>query len=160
VRLALADPAMLEAAYDDLSHRLGPRVIVQAMAGKGVELAMGCVQDPDFGPLVMVSAGGTLIELLADRQFAFAPFDESQALAMMERLAVARILNGIRGAPAQDIPAAARALARFSQMCAMLDDRFAEIDVNPLIVSADGAVAVDALFIASPKSEPAAASGR
>jgi acetyltransferase len=152
VRLALADPAMLEAAYDDLSARLGPRVIVQAMAGKGVELAMGCVQDPDFGPLVMVSAGGTLIELLADRQFAFAPFDESQALAMMERLAVARILNGIRGAPAQDIPAAARALARFSQMCAMLGDRFAEIDVNPLIVSADGAVAVDALFIARAES--------
>ena len=97
VRLELRDEAMLRVAYDDLSSRLGARVIIQTMVGKGVELAMGCVRDPDFGPLIMISAGGTLIELLADRQFALAPFDEQKALAMIESLVVAKVLNGIRG---------------------------------------------------------------
>ncbi|HWA42846.1 MAG TPA: acetate--CoA ligase family protein [Hypericibacter adhaerens] len=147
VHLGLTDQDALRCAYDDLSGRLGPRVIVQAMAGKGVELGLGCVLDPDFGPLVMVSAGGTLIELFCDRQFALAPFDEHRALRMIERLAVARTLNGVRGAPAKDKRSAARALADFSIMCASLGSAIAEADVNPLIVSETGAVAVDALLV-------------
>jgi acetyltransferase len=147
VRLGLGDQDALKRAYDDLCGRLGPRVILQAMAGKGVELALGCVFDPDFGPLVMVSAGGTLIELFSDRQFALAPFDEHRALRMIERLSVARILDGVRGSPAKDKRGAARALAAFSTLCASLGDLVAEADVNPLIVSESGAVAVDALLI-------------
>lgn len=147
VRLDLRDANALRAAYRDIGERLGPRVIVQAMAEKGVELAMGCVQDPDFGPLVMVSAGGTLIELLRDRQFALAPFDETEARAMIEGLAIAGVLRGVRGAPPQDIAAAARVLARFSGICAGLGEDISEIDVNPLVVTARGAVAVDALLI-------------
>lgn len=147
VRLDLADEAMVFAAYDDLNSRLGPRVIVQRMAGKGVEVAMGCVRDPDFGPLVMVSAGGTLIELLADRQFALAPFDEERAIAMVGSLSVAKILNGIRGASPKDMRAAGRVLAKFSELCAVAGDRISEFDVNPLIVSEHGVIAVDALFI-------------
>lgn len=100
------------AAYDDLNSRLGPCVIIQRMAGKGVELAMDCVRDPDFGPLVMVSARGTLIELLADRQFVLAPFDEEKAMAMIESLSVVKIPNGIRGAPQQ------RASSPSSRNCA------------------------------------------
>lgn len=152
VLLGLLDQPALKRAYDDLSGRLGPRVIVQAMAGKGVELALGCVLDPEFGPLVMVSAGGTFIELLGDRQFALAPVDEHQALQMIERLAIARILDGVRGAPAKDKRAAARAFAAFSVLCASLGDAIAEVDVNPLVVTETGVVAVDALLI------PAAAS--
>jgi hypothetical protein len=60
---------------------------------------------------------------------------------------VARILNGIRGAPAKDKHAAAQALAKFSELCAALGDSFAEIDVNPLIVGERGTVAVDALLV-------------
>jgi acetyltransferase len=147
VRLDLADRAALLAAYADLAARLGPRVVVQRMAPEGVELAMGCIRDADFGPLVMVSAGGTLIDLLADRRFALAPFDTSQALRMIEALPVARILNGIRGAPVKDKHAAAQTLAKFSELCAALGDSFAEIDVNPLIVGERGAIAVDALLV-------------
>ena len=154
VRLEIGDDTMLLAAYDHLSVRLGPRVIVQAMAGKGIELAMGCVSDSDFGPLVMVSAGGTLIELLADRQFALPPFDERKALRMIESLAVARMLNGVRGAPAKDKKAAARALAKFSELCAVAGEYISEFDVNPLIVSERGAVAVDALSILSQQAKP------
>jgi len=152
VLLGLSDKETLKCAYDDLRNRLGPRVIVQAMAGKGVELAMGCVFDPDFGPLVMVSAGGTLIELFDDRQFALPPFDEQRALQMIERLAIARVLEGVRGARAKDKRGAARALAAFSEMCASLGDALAEADVNPLVVTETGAVAVDALLI--PAAEP------
>ena len=147
VLLGLADRDALKHAYDDLRSRLGPRVIVQAMAAEGVELALGCVFDPDFGPLVMVSAGGSLIELFSDRQFALAPFDEHRALQMIERLVIGRILDGVRGAPAKDKRGAARALAAFSAMCALLGDAIAEADVNPLVVSENGPIAVDALLI-------------
>ena len=151
VRLDIRDEAMLRAAYDELSRRLGPRVIIQRMAAKGVELAMGCIRDPDFGPLVMVSAGGILIELLADRQFALAPVGEKKAMAMIESLAVSKVLDGVRGEPAKDKLAAAQALSKFSELCAAVADRIAEFDVNPLIVSEKGVVAVDALFIPMPR---------
>ncbi len=149
VLLNVTDEDALKKAHGDLHTRIGPRVIVQAMAGKGVELAMGCVNDPDFGPLIMVSAGGTLIELFGDRQFALAPFDEHRALQMIDRLAIARVLDGVRGAPAKDKHAAARALAAFSVLCASLGDAISEVDVNPLVVTEAGAVAVDALLVSA-----------
>lgn len=159
VLLGLTDQDALKRAYVDLHDRLGPRVIVQAMAGKGVELAMGCVRDPDFGPLVMVSAGGTLIELFSDRQFALAPIDERQALRMIDRLAIARVLDGVRGAPTKDKHSAARALAAFSTMCASLGGTIAEADVNPLVVTETEAVAVDALLVPAMQSREGAVSG-
>jgi acetyltransferase len=147
VLLGIADQEALRRAYDDLRGRIGPRVIVQAMAGKGVELAMGCVRDPEFGPLVMISAGGTLVELFEDRQFALAPFDEQRALELIDRLAIARILDGVRGMAGKDKRSAARALSAFSVMCASLSDDVREIEVNPLIVTECGVVAVDGLLV-------------
>jgi len=97
----------------------------------------------------MVSAGGTLIELFEDRQFALAPFDEHRALAMIDRLAIGRVLDGVRGAPAKDKRAAARALAAFSALCASLGHAISEVDVNPLVVTEAGAVAVDALLVSA-----------
>jgi len=87
VRLGLDGPDRLAAAYADLAARLGPRVLVAAMAGPGVELALGVVADPQFGPLVMVAAGGVLVEVLADRRFALPPVDHRQARSMLDRLA-------------------------------------------------------------------------
>ncbi len=130
-----------------MAARFGPRVLVQAMADKGVELAFGCVNDPDFGPIVMVSVGGTLVEYLADRRFAPAPFGPATARRMIEGLAVARLLQGARGAPPGDVKAAARALSRFSVMCAALGSAVTEIDANPVIVGPQGAVIVDALVV-------------
>jgi len=147
VVLEIGDEQALRAAYDELRSRLGPRVIVQPMAAAGVELAFGCVRDPDFGSLVMVSAGGTLVEYFADRQFALAPFSEAKALAMIEKLPIARLLDGVRGKAAANKAAAARSLSSFSLMCAALGDRLAEVDVNPVIVSPAGCLAVDALFV-------------
>lgn len=147
----------LQAAYADLSNRLGPRVIVQKMADKGVELAFGCVMDPDFGPVVMVSAGGTLVELLDDRQFARAPFGPVQAKAMIRGLKVARLLDGMRGDAPRDMDAAAQVLSAFSQACAGLANHLAEVDVNPVVVTGAGAIAVDALVLPVATEHPAPA---
>jgi acetyltransferase len=147
VLLNLANREALQTAYHDLSSRLGARVVVQRMSGKGVELAFGCVLDPDFGVLVMVSAGGTLIEYFDDRQFALAPFDEKKALHMIESLSVAKLLTGVRGSAPKNQPAAAKALSAFSMMCASLSGAIQEIDVNPVIVTDAGAQALDALVV-------------
>jgi acyl-CoA synthetase (NDP forming) len=147
VRLGLRDAAAVGAAYRDLAGRLGPRVLVTRMAGKGIELAFGATRDPQFGPLVMVGAGGVLIEFLADRQFALAPFDAATARRLIDRLALRPLLDGKRGAPPADLDALASALARFSAMVADLGDLVAEIDLNPLVATAEGVVALDALVV-------------
>src|SRR5262245_19756417 len=147
VKLNLATAEQLRVAYDDLARRLGPRAIVMPMAGKGVELAFGAIADPQFGPIVMAGAGGTLIEVLADRCFAMPPFDQAAARRLIDRLKVRRLLDGVRGAEPADIDAVAAALARFSVMIADLGDLVAEAEVNPVLCSADGCVALDALVI-------------
>lgn len=147
VILDLADEAALSTAYGKISALLGPRVQVQRQTARGVELAFGCVADPDFGPLVMVAPGGTLIELFDERQFARAPFGPRQAEGMIRSLRVARLIDGVRGGPPRDMLAAARALSSFSVACASLKDEIAEIDVNPVVVTEMGALAVDALIV-------------
>jgi acyl-CoA synthetase (NDP forming) len=149
VRLGLADPASLTAAYDEMAARLGPRVTVEPMAGQGVELAFGMVQDAQFGALVLVGVGGVLIEVLRDRVFALPPFDGEEAHRLIDRLQGRALLDGVRGAPAADLDAVAEALARFSVLAATLGDALAEMDVNPVIAGPDGCLAVDALVVAS-----------
>ena len=147
VRLGIADRDALREAYRDLERRLGPRVTVAAMAPSGVEVAFGMVRDDQFGPLVLVSAGGTLIELLADRATMLPRFDQREARRHIERLAIHRLLTGARGAAPADVDALAAALSRFSILVAALGDSVAEIDVNPLLAGPDGVVAVDALVV-------------
>jgi acetate---CoA ligase (ADP-forming) len=148
VRLGLDGPDRLAAAYAELAARLGPRVLVAAMAGPGVELALGVVADPQFGPLVMVAAGGVLVEALRDRRFALPPVDRRQALALLDRLAVRPLLDGVRGAPPADLDAVAEAVANLSTLAVDLGDRLAALDVNPMVAGPDGCLAVDALVVA------------
>ncbi|HEY6706924.1 MAG TPA: acetate--CoA ligase family protein [Actinomycetota bacterium] len=148
VVLGLDGPERLAAAYADLAGRLGPRVLVAAMAGPGVELALGVVHDDQFGSLVMVAAGGVLVEVLGDRRFALPPVGHRQALAMLDRLAVRRLLDGVRGAPPADLGAVADAVVNLSTLAVDLGPSLAALDVNPLIAGPDGCVAVDALVIA------------
>jgi acyl-CoA synthetase (NDP forming) len=135
------------AAYADLKSRLGARAIVMPMAGKGVELSFGMTRDPQFGPIVMVGAGGVLIELLQDRRFALPPFGPEEAIRHLNALALRPLLDGRRGAPPADIAALAQALSRFSVLAADLGDWIAEMDVNPLVAGPEGCVALDALII-------------
>ena len=157
VVLGLEGPHRLAAAYADLAGRLGSRVLVAAMAGPGVELALGVVNDPQFGPLVMVAAGGVLVEVLRDRRFALPPVDHHRALAMLDRLAVRPLLDGVRGAPAADLDAVADAIVCLSDLALDLGPSLAALDVNPLIASPSGCVAVDTLVLtrdASTGSQP------
>jgi acetate---CoA ligase (ADP-forming) len=154
VRLGLDGPDRLAAAYADLAGRLGPRVLVAAMARPGVELALGVVADPQFGPLVMVAAGGVLVELLGDRRFALPPVDRRQAAALLDRLAVRPLLDGARGAPPADLDAVVDAVVAVSALALDLGDRLAALDVNPLVASPDGCVAVDALVVAGQGATP------
>ena len=154
VHLGLDGPERLAAAYADLAGRLGPRVLVAAMAGPGVELALGVVADPQFGPLVMVAAGGVLVEVLGDRRFALPPVDHGQAMAMLDRLAVRPLLDGVRGAPPADLDAVARAVVDLSVLAVDLGHRLAALDVNPLVAGPDGCVAVDALVVPAAPAGP------
>jgi acetate---CoA ligase (ADP-forming) len=147
VLLGLDGPDRVAAAYKDLAARLGPRVTVAAMAGPGVELALGVVADPQFGPLLMVAAGGVLVEILGDRRFALPPVDRRQAMAMLDRLAVRPLLDGVRGGPPADLDAVAQAVADLSVLAVDLGDRLAALDVNPLVAGPDGCVAADALVV-------------
>jgi acyl-CoA synthetase (NDP forming) len=118
------------------------------MVPDGVELALGAVIDPQWGPVVMISAGGVLMELLDDTAAALAPFTSDEAAAMVGSLKVGRLLDGYRGSAPVDRPAVIDALVRLSWLAADLSERITEIDVNPLIVTARGCTAVDALVVA------------
>ncbi|HEX7248623.1 MAG TPA: acetate--CoA ligase family protein [Actinomycetota bacterium] len=148
VRLGLVDAEAVRAAYVDVAGRLGPHVVVAASAPEGVEVALGLVHDPTFGPLVLVAAGGVLVELLHDRVLAIPPLDAAGARRAIDRLQFRPLLDGVRGAEAADVEALARAMARLSVLATDLGDLITALDVNPLIVSARGCVAVDALVIA------------
>ncbi len=145
VKLDLATSDAAAAAYDDLAARLGPRVLVAPMAGGGVEIALGLTIDPQFGPVVMVGAGGTMVEVLRDARFALAPFDAAAAERLIDGLRVRPLLAGARGAPPADVGALAQTIARFSALAAELGDVLGEIDVNPLLAGPKRCVALDAL---------------
>ena len=154
VVLGLDDPDALAAAYADLADRLGRRVLVCQTAPAGPELALGLIRDPGLGPLVVVGAGGVLVELLADHAVALPPVDEALAAQLLAGLRVSRLLAGVRGAPPAALAPALRAIAGLSALALELGDDLEALDVNPLICGPSGAVAVDALAI--PRSAPPA----
>jgi acyl-CoA synthetase (NDP forming) len=147
VLLGIRDPAGLATAYADLAARLGPRVLVCESAGPGTELALGITRDPDLGPLVVVGAGGLLVEFLADRAVALPPVDPARALRMLDRLRVAGLLGGVRGQPPADTGAIAEAVTAVSAIACELGDHLEALDINPLICGPGGAIAVDALAV-------------
>ncbi len=118
---------------------------------------MGLVRDALVGPLVVVAAGGTLVEILGQRRVALPPLDEASAAAMLDQPLVARLLAGADGGRptgrlAGGFPAIVDAVLAVSQIAIELGDVIEALDVNPLLVSAAGgqAVAVDALIIPRP----------
>jgi acyl-CoA synthetase (NDP forming) len=146
VRLGIADADMLAAAYEEMSRGLGPEVTVSAAVSPGVELALGIVRDPQFGPLVMIGAGGVLVEVLSDRVFAEPPLDLARAGTLLDRLRVSKLLDGFRETAACDSEAVAAALARLSVLAMDAGDLITGLDVNPLIAGPGGCVAVDVLI--------------
>jgi acetate---CoA ligase (ADP-forming) len=150
VHLNVAGPAALAAAYQDLAARLGPRVTVCEMAAQGPELILGLARDPALGPLVVLGAGGVLAEYLSERVVALPPLAAADAATMISGLRVAEVLAGVRGQPPCDVAALAAAVAAFSLLAAELGEHLDAFDVNPLICSPSGVLAVDALTAPRP----------
>lgn len=153
VALQLSDEAAVRTAWDDLAARLGPRCLIAPMAPGGIEIVLGLIRDPQFGPLVVIGTGGIFIEVLRDRQVAVPPFGVDVARSLIDRLKARPLLDGLRGQPAADVDALADAFARFSVLAASLGDLIAEADVNPILAGPDGVIAVDALVIADLPSD-------
>jgi len=144
--LGLADPDQARAAYDDLVARLAPPTVsVEAMAdvAGGVELIIGCVRDPKFGPIVMVGLGGVFTEVLSDTECAIAPVTAATARRMLTRLRGASLLLGARGSAPVDLEALAEIVSTVSEVAAAHPE-IAELELNPVLARADGALALDA----------------
>ena len=119
------------------------RVLVQPMVPRGHELLLGMIRDPQFGPVVMVGFGGIYVEVLKDTVTRLAPLSRGEALEMLDELRMAPLLRGVRGQPPVDRSALAEIICRFAQL-AMDVAELREIELNPLVASPSGVVAVDA----------------
>ena len=135
--------------YRDMSARLGEKALLSQMVESGIEIALGTVNDRHFGPVIMVAAGGVLVELLFDRVLAMCPVSAAQAATMLDSLKANRLLLGLRGRPAANRQALIDVIVKLSQLAYEMRDGIAEIDINPIIVTDREAIAVDALILCS-----------
>ncbi len=142
VRLNLMSEADVVAAAREmfgLAH--GAAVLVQHQH-EGIEVVVGGVRDPEFGPMVLAGLGGVLVETLRDIQLAVAPVDETQALAMLSALRGAAVFGGVRGQPAVDLGAVADVIVAVSELVEGHPE-IGELDLNPVLADGTGCVAVD-----------------
>jgi acetate---CoA ligase (ADP-forming) len=158
VKLGLRSREAVETAVRELfrlAEQAGlpeARVVLQEQLPEGTELLVGMKRDASFGPLVVLGHGGVLAEALEDVVVTAPPLSPSDVPRLLAGLRHRRLTEGFRGRPAAATPAAAAAIARFSQLVLALPEWVTSVDVNPLIVTHDGrAVAVDALVILDQK---------
>ena len=163
VILDLRSTAEVVTAYETITasardHTKGARiegVLVQQMVAPGREVMVGATTDPTFGKLVAFGMGGVEVELLRDVTFGLAPLDAAAARQMLGRIAGAPLLQGVRGKGPADLPALADLLVAISQM--VVDHpQISEVDLNPVVVYEQGAVAVDVRILLAEPAAPAA----
>jgi acyl-CoA synthetase (NDP forming)/GNAT superfamily N-acetyltransferase len=153
VALGLADSAAVRAAYQTMQVQLGTQMggaVIQPMALPGVEAIVGLAADPEFGPVVMVGLGGVLTDLLQDRAFAVPPLEPGAADAMVASLRAAPLLDGYRGAPKADRQALVAVLEQVARIAEEVPE-LVELDLNPILVGPDGALAVDCKVRLAPR---------
>ena len=160
VRLNLGSRQAVTDAYTSMLADVGRHapnaridgVLLQPMAPKGHELVIGMVDDPTFGPIMMLGFGGVTVELFGDVVHAPAPVDEAEATRMILSLKSARLLTGFRGARAIDLAPVARLVAALSRAALTLRGQVREFELNPVIVHADGSglTVADALLLMKP----------
>ena len=157
VALNLGDAQAVEAAVAEMASSLAashPKAaiegyLVQEMVSGELEMFVGARRDPLFGPVVMVGAGGVLVELLKDVAVRLAPVSPAEAREMLLGLRVAPLLKGFRGSAPLDLDALADSVSRVSWLAHDLGDRFGELDVNPVLVgkAGQGCTGVDARLL-------------
>jgi acyl-CoA synthetase (NDP forming) len=149
VVLGLVSRDAVLSAYDDLLARLAPPAVsVEAMAAVegAVEVIIGSVRDPRFGPVVMVGLGGVFTEVLGDTACALAPVDPGTARELLLSLRGAPLLLGARGRAPVDLDALAAAVVRVSELAAAHPE-VAELELNPVLAGPDGVLALDARVV-------------
>ena len=161
VRVGLGNVAEVEAAIRSMlekpaiSSKPVDGFLVEEMAPAGQEMVIGGLKDPQFGPLVMVGLGGIFVEVLKDVAFRICPIERVDALEMLDELKGRAVLDGVRGQAAVSRAAIVDVLLKVGGRNGLLmtfAGDIAEADINPIIVSATGAVAVDARFILTPEA--------
>ena len=156
VKVGLRTPGEIEEAIRTMMLR--PEIararvdgfLLEEMAPAGQEVVIGGLRDPQFGPLVMVGLGGVFVEVMADVSFRICPITRLDAEEMLDELKGAPLLKGARGRKPASRAAILEALLKVGGKDGLLmthADEIAEADINPLIVSEHGAVAVDARFV-------------
>jgi acyl-CoA synthetase (NDP forming) len=156
VMVGIADDSAVTAAYTEIISRSKQAVpganisgvAVQHMVPDGVEVIVGMTTDPQFGPVLMFGLGGIMVEVLKDVAFRIVPLTERDALQMIGEIKGSAVLAGVRGKPAVDKAALCQAILKVSEFVEHRPD-VKELDLNPMIAYADGAIAVDARIVVS-----------
>jgi acetyl coenzyme A synthetase (ADP forming)-like protein len=128
-------------------------VQIQQMVAGGNEVIIGLIRDPAFGPVVMFGLGGVFVETMQDTTFRLAPTTQAEALRMMNEIRGAAILRGVRGQPGINQDALAALIVNVSQLAADFSE-ITEIDLNPVMASAAGVIAVDARIVVDFQAPP------
>ncbi|HET9118591.1 MAG TPA: acetate--CoA ligase family protein, partial [Pseudonocardiaceae bacterium] len=147
----------MRSAYARMTARVGAAMtgaVVQAMAGTGPETIIGVVQDRSFGPLLMFGTGGVDVELFADQAFRALPITDLDAAELVRTPKGSARLFGHRGAQPVDVASLEAMVMKVARLAEDLPE-VAEMDLNPVIVTARGAVVVDArIRVERPGSQP------
>ena len=155
VQLNLLNASAVRQAWrlicDNVTHLHGlaafEGVTVQRMiTQKGIELILGMSTDAQFGPVLLVGAGGTLVEVLQDHALALPPLNHSLARRWVGQTRIAKVLHGVRGQPAVDLAALDNTLVKFARLV-QHERRIVELDINPLLATPDGIIALDARVV-------------
>jgi acetyltransferase len=153
VRVGLAQRDEVHRAATQLLELAGGgRVLVQRQVG-GIEVVVGGIRDPQFGPAVMVGLGGVLVEVLGDIAFALAPLGPDEARRLLSRLRGFPVLAGARGRAAIDLDALAGVVSAVGDLMVAMPE-IGELDLNPVLATAAGCVAVDWRVVVSENGPP------
>ena len=168
VRLRLADATAVESAFQEIvasAHRHAAHaelegVLVQPMARPGIEVIVGMLSDPTWGPLLMVGVGGVTVEVFKDVAYGLAPLRPEDVHRMLMSLKGSALLKGFRGAAPVPLEALTDLVVRLSEFAGAAGGRLAEMELNPVILHLDGSLSVvDALVTLAPPAEEAASHG-
>jgi acyl-CoA synthetase (NDP forming) len=149
VHLGVRDGAEMDCALDALEATGVHRFLIESMAGPGVDLIVGAVRDPVFGPMVLVGLGGTMAEALADVATAPAPLLPDEAGDLLGELSAGALLDGFRGSPAVDRAVIGAVIAGLGDLLAQ-NEQLESVEINPLRVTAEAVMALDAVITLSP----------
>lgn len=163
VELNLTDQAQVRSAFARIvekASRWQPGAVVRgvtvqrmARVSSGVEMILGFKRDPVFGSVIMLGAGGVNAEILGDSTLGFPPLNETLVMRMLEKLRILPLLKGYRGKPGVDMNALVTTVMRLSYL-ASDNPAVTELDINPLLVAADGTIALDARAVLDPGGVP------